>query len=59
MLFGSTYICEQTFSLMNINKARHRSELTDRHFRDVLRIATIILKPNFDEMVKETTQLHY
>ncbi|XP_017342074.1 alpha-globin transcription factor CP2 isoform X2 [Ictalurus punctatus] len=28
-LFGPTYVCEQTFSVMNINKAPHRSKLTD------------------------------
>ncbi|MBN3281791.1 GTD2B protein, partial [Polyodon spathula] len=30
-LFGSTYICEQTFSILNINKTRLRSSLTDAH----------------------------
>ena len=29
VLFGSTYICEQTFSTMNINKTKLRSNLTD------------------------------
>ncbi|XP_075067564.1 general transcription factor II-I repeat domain-containing protein 2A-like [Mixophyes fleayi] len=27
VLFGSTYICEQTFSVMKFNKSRHRSSL--------------------------------
>ena len=27
VLFGSTYVCEQTFSVMNINKSRHRSKV--------------------------------
>uniref|UniRef100_A0A8C0GVY3 HAT C-terminal dimerisation domain-containing protein n=1 Tax=Chelonoidis abingdonii TaxID=106734 RepID=A0A8C0GVY3_CHEAB len=31
VLFGSTYVCEQTFSLLNYNKSRYRSQLTDRH----------------------------
>ena len=31
VLFGSTYICEQTFSTMNINKKKLRSSLTDAH----------------------------
>ena len=30
-LFGSTYICEQTFSVMNFNKNKQRSSLTDGH----------------------------
>ncbi|XP_077585569.1 general transcription factor II-I repeat domain-containing protein 2A-like [Stigmatopora nigra] len=32
VLFGSTYVCEQTFSIMNINKARHRSKLFTKHY---------------------------
>ncbi|KAJ3606721.1 hypothetical protein NHX12_026240 [Muraenolepis orangiensis] len=35
VLFGSTYVCEQTFSVMKINKAHHRSKLTDQHLRSV------------------------
>ena len=31
VLFGSTYICEQTFSLMTFNKSNQRSRLTDAH----------------------------
>ena len=30
-LFGSTYLCEKTFSVMNINKNRGRAWLTDSH----------------------------
>lgn len=52
-LFGSTYVCEQTFSFMNINKARHRSKLTDQHLGSVLRIATTKLIPNFDALTKK------
>ena len=29
VLFESTYVCEQTFSVMKYNKSRHRSSLTD------------------------------
>ncbi|KAK2856688.1 hypothetical protein Q5P01_005423 [Channa striata] len=35
-LFGSTYICEQTFSLLNQNKSRLRSTMTDSHLCEVL-----------------------
>ncbi|XP_070398336.1 general transcription factor II-I repeat domain-containing protein 2 [Nothobranchius furzeri] len=30
-LFGSTYMCEKTFSVMNINKSRMRTRLSDSH----------------------------
>uniref|UniRef100_A0AAV2KR74 HAT C-terminal dimerisation domain-containing protein n=1 Tax=Knipowitschia caucasica TaxID=637954 RepID=A0AAV2KR74_KNICA len=56
VLFGSTYVCEQTFSVMNINKARHRSKLTDQHLRSILRIATTKLAPDFDALAKKGDQ---
>ena len=37
VLFGSTYVCGQTFSN---NKSRHRSSLTDSHLSAILGIAT-------------------
>uniref|UniRef100_K7FWM9 SPIN-DOC-like zinc-finger domain-containing protein n=1 Tax=Pelodiscus sinensis TaxID=13735 RepID=K7FWM9_PELSI len=39
-IFGSTYICEQTFSIMNMNKNKHRSSLTDDHLEDIMKIST-------------------
>ena len=29
VLFGATYVCEHTFSVMKYNKSRYRSSLTD------------------------------
>uniref|UniRef100_A0A8C6Y931 HAT C-terminal dimerisation domain-containing protein n=1 Tax=Naja naja TaxID=35670 RepID=A0A8C6Y931_NAJNA len=58
VLFGSTYVCEQTFSIMNINKAPHRSSLTDEHLRSILRIATTKLTPDFDALAKKGDQQH-
>ncbi|XP_076737841.1 general transcription factor II-I repeat domain-containing protein 2-like [Maylandia zebra] len=57
-LFGSTFVCEQTFSVMNINKASHRSKLTDLHLRSILRIATTKLTPDFDALAKKGDQQH-
>ena len=36
VLFASTYICEQTFSVMKINKSKNRSLLTDANLQSVL-----------------------
>ena len=57
-LFGSTYICEQAFSCLNINKSKNRSLLTDTNLRDVMRISTSKLAPNLQKIVKNCEQLH-
>ena len=39
-MFGSTYVCEQFFSSMKVNKSVIRSRLTDEHLQATLRVAT-------------------
>lgn len=51
VLFGSTYICEQTFSIMNINKTKLRSNLTDVHLQSLLKISTSSMQPDFKKLV--------
>ncbi|CAM5151232.1 unnamed protein product [Eretmochelys imbricata] len=58
VLFSSTYVCEQIFSLLNYNKSRYRSQLTDQHLSSVLRISTTRMKLDFDAIVKKGDQLH-
>jgi hypothetical protein len=51
-MFGSTYVCEQFFSSMKINKSVFRSRLTDEHLRATLRLATSRdIKPNIEVLV--------
>ena len=57
-LFGSTYICEQGFSSLKINKSKNRSLPTDINLHDVMRISTSKLAPNFKKIVKNCEQLH-
>lgn len=53
-MFGSTYSCEQMFSIMNLNKTSHRSRLTDQHLVSVLKVATAKdIKPRIDEIISK------
>ena len=51
VLFGFTFICEQTFSTMNINKTKLRSNLTAVHLQSLLRISTSNMQPEFKQLV--------
>lgn len=51
-MFGSSYICEQMFSRMIINKSKHRSRLTDEHLQAIPKISTPDLTPNIDDIIK-------
>ncbi|KAG2467730.1 GTD2A protein, partial [Polypterus senegalus] len=53
-LFGSTYLCEQTFSLMNLNKSKLRSKLTDSHLQNILSVSQ--LQPNLEKLLKNKDQ---
>ena len=51
-MFGSTYLCEQLFSLMKINKTSHKTRLTDERLHSILRISSAqSLTPDIDELV--------
>ena len=42
-MFGSTYLCEQTFSRLKIVKSKYRTNLTDGHLETVLTIGEVTL----------------
>ena len=52
-VFGSTYLCKQFFSKMNITKIRYRSRLTDQNFSKQLRVATSSVRSNIKRLVKQ------
>lgn len=57
-LFGSTYVCEQTFSLLTLNKSRMRTKITDSHLHDVLRISTTKFTPDLPAILQSRAQHH-
>lgn len=44
--FGSTYCCEATFSCMTQIKTRLRSQISDVHLEDQLKLRTTSIEPN-------------
>ena len=56
-LFGSTYICEPTFSILNNNKTKNRNRLANESLEAVLRVATSKFEPNIKKIVS-TMQCH-
>jgi 17beta-estradiol 17-dehydrogenase/3beta-hydroxysteroid 3-dehydrogenase/mitotic-spindle organizing protein 1 len=44
-MFGSTYVCEQFFSLVNNNKTKSRSRMTDGHMKSVMMVVSNIISP--------------
>lgn len=52
-MFGSTYICETSFSKMNILKNKYRSRLTDAHLEDTMRISCSPREPNFKNLAQD------
>lgn len=39
-MFGSTYLCEQLFSVMNINKSNIRSCINNAHLGAILKVVS-------------------
>ncbi|XP_069461251.1 general transcription factor II-I repeat domain-containing protein 2-like [Ambystoma mexicanum] len=52
-IFGSTYVCEQTFSRMKHLKSPTRSRLTDEHLHHLLRLAVTNMEPDIDHLVSQ------
>jgi len=48
--FGSTYVCEATFSCMVHIKSKYRNRLADVHLQDNLITATTTYEPRFRKL---------
>lgn len=49
--FGSTYICESTFSMLKVVKSKSRNRLTDEHLESLLRIGLTTKNLDWDKII--------
>ncbi|KAL4121156.1 hypothetical protein QTP88_013721 [Uroleucon formosanum] len=49
--FGSTYICEKSFSRMTFIKNKYRTKLTNSHLKNLMLLSSTKLKPNYEEII--------
>ncbi|MBN3282827.1 SCND3 protein, partial [Polyodon spathula] len=52
-LFGSSYICEQVFSIINLINSHLRTGLTGDNMYAMLRVASTSLEPNSQKLVSQ------
>ena len=57
-LFGSTYICEKTFSIINFNKSKWKAGLSDEYPQSILQISTTQYLSSCSKLNGEKSQLH-
>jgi hypothetical protein len=53
-MFGSTYLCETTFSNMKFIKSRYRCSLTDESLQHFLRLGTTNITVDIPVLVKQS-----
>ena len=49
-MFGSTYVCEAGFSIMNNIKSKKRNALTDEHLENLIRAAVTEYEPQIKKI---------
>lgn len=52
-LFGSTYTCEYIFYEWILSKSKIRTQKTDTHLENSLRVVSSKIEPNLEKLVKE------
>ena len=52
-IFGSTYICEETFSKMNYVKSSHWARLSDEHLQAQLTVMTSNFHVQYDKILQK------
>ena len=49
-LFGSTYVCDQSFLQIKNYKSNKRNRLTDKHLQSVIKIISMKFSPSFPSL---------
>ena len=57
-VFGTTYLCEKTFSKMKYVKSCYRSALSDEHLESLLVIGTTNFEPQLNKIISGKKQVH-
>lgn len=57
-MFATSYLCEQTFSIMKMRKNCLRNRLTDDHLFSLLKVSTSQMEPVYDEIMEKQRQFH-
>jgi len=57
-VYGTTYLCEKTFSKMKYIKSCYRSQLSNEHLNALLVIGTTHFEPQLDKILSEMKQFH-
>ena len=52
-MFGTTYMCEQTFSRMKYLKSKYRAYLSDDHLQSLVVIGETDFNPNYKEILQK------
>ena len=50
-MFGSTYTCERTFSVLNAVKKKHRNRLSNEHTSELVKAAITNLEPEYEKIM--------
>lgn len=56
-MFGSTYVCEQLFSVMELSKTKFCSQLKDTRLNSVLHTELQNMRPDIDILVQKKSQV--
>ena len=57
-MFGSTYVCESTFSTMKLVKSRNKNRMVSRTQDNCLRLSTTSIDIDIETIVSEMSQTH-